>query len=50
MNCCKIYLKPKKEESLLRSHPWVFSGAIQGMERKPEEGDLVEVYSSDIVF
>lgn len=50
MNCCKIYLKPKKEESLLRFHPWVFSGAIQGMERKPEEGDLVEVYSSDNRF
>lgn len=50
MNCCKIYLKPKKEESLLRFHPWVFSGAIQGMERKPKEGDLVEVYSSDNRF
>lgn len=50
MNCCKIYLKPKKEESLLRFHPWVFSGAIQGMGRKPEEGDLVEVYSSDNRF
>lgn len=50
MNCCKIYLKPKKEESLLRFHPWVFSGAIQGMEKKPEEGDLVEVYSSDNRF
>ena len=50
MNCCKIYLKPKKEESLVRFHPWVFSGAIQGMERKPEEGDLVEVYSSDNRF
>lgn len=43
-------MKPKKEESLLRFHPWVFSGAIQGMERKPEEGDLVEVYSSDNRF
>ena len=34
----------------MRFHPWVFSGAIQGMERKPEEGDLVEVYSSDNRF
>ena len=24
----KVYLKPKKEESLKRFHPWVFSGAI----------------------
>jgi 23S rRNA (cytosine1962-C5)-methyltransferase len=38
-----IQLKPKKEESLQRFHPWVFSGAIQRIEGKPEEGDLVEV-------
>ena len=25
----QIYLKRGKEESLLRFHPWVFSGAIQ---------------------
>jgi 23S rRNA (cytosine1962-C5)-methyltransferase len=40
----KIYLKPKKEESLQRFHPWVFSGAIQRIDGKPTEGDLVEVY------
>jgi 23S rRNA (cytosine1962-C5)-methyltransferase len=38
-----IQLKPKKEESLLRFHPWVFSGAIQKIEGQPAEGDLVEV-------
>ena len=38
-----IQLKPKKEESLQRFHPWVFSGAIQKIEGKPTEGDLVEV-------
>jgi 23S rRNA (cytosine1962-C5)-methyltransferase len=42
----KITLKPKKEESLLRFHPWVFSGAIQKMEAIPAEGELVEVLSS----
>ncbi len=42
----KIYLLPKKEESILRFHPWIFSGAIQRMEQTPEEGDLVEVYGS----
>ena len=47
MNYCKILLKPKKEESLLRFHPWVFSGAIQRIEGKPEEGDLVEVYGAN---
>lgn len=46
MEHCKVYLKPKKEESLLRFHPWVFSGAIQQVEGKPEEGELVEVYGA----
>ena len=41
-----IQLKPKKEESLLRFHPWVFSGAIQRFEGNPAEGDLVEVMDS----
>ena len=36
----KIYLKPRKEESLLRQHPWVFSGAIKRMEGQPVTGDL----------
>lgn len=38
-----IILKPKKEESLQRFHPWVFSGAIQQMIGNPTEGELVEV-------
>lgn len=46
MNVCKITLKPKKEESLLRFHPWIFSGAIQRFEGKPKEGDVVEVYGA----
>jgi 23S rRNA (cytosine1962-C5)-methyltransferase len=42
----KIILKPKKEESMLRFHPWVFSGAIKSMDRQPAEGEIVEIYSS----
>jgi len=38
-----IQLKPKKEESLQRFHPWLFSGAIQRIEGSPAEGELVEV-------
>jgi 23S rRNA (cytosine1962-C5)-methyltransferase len=45
-----IQLKPKKEESLQRFHPWVFSGAIQRIEGKPAEGDLVEVLDSNRNF
>lgn len=50
MNYKKIFLKAKKEESLLRFHPWVFSGAIQKIEGKPEEGELVEVYGANGQF
>ncbi|MCD8293428.1 MAG: class I SAM-dependent rRNA methyltransferase [Prevotellaceae bacterium] len=45
-----IYLKPGKEESLKRFHPWVFSGAIARMEGRPREGELVAVRSSEGVF
>ena len=43
----KIILKPRREESLLRVHPWVFSGAIAQTVGHPQEGDLVSVVSSD---
>ena len=41
-----IKLKPGKEESLLRRHPWVFSGAIASMPDGLEEGDYVTVTDS----
>ncbi len=46
----KIYLKPGKEDSLKRFHPWVFSGAIAGMAEEPEEGEIVDVYTSKKEF
>ena len=44
-----IILRRGKEESLGRFHPWIFSGAIHHAEggSKLEEGDIVEVFSSD---
>ena len=43
----KLYLKKGREESLRRFHPWVFSGAIGGIEGPdPAEGDVVCVYST----
>lgn len=38
-----IKLKPGKEESLLRHHPWVFSGAIASLPSDIEEGEYVTV-------
>ena len=46
----KVYLKPGKEESLKRFHPWVFSGAIARMEGEPEEGEIVDVFTSKKEF
>ena len=46
----KVYLKPGKEESLKRFHPWVFSGAIHHIEGEPEEGEIVDVYTSKKEF
>ena len=45
-----VILKRGKEESLLRHHPWIFSGAIQRITGKPEEGELVTVYTSENKF
>lgn len=49
-----IQLKPKKQDSLLRFHPWVFSGAIAKIlldknypYNEPQEGELVRVTDSD---
>ena len=42
----QIYLKKGKEESLLRFHPWVFSGAIQRADEGLEEGDIVRVLTA----
>ena len=43
----KIVLKPGREVSVERFHPWIFSGAIHRIEGAPKEGDWVEVYSAN---
>lgn len=46
----KIILKPKKEDSLKRFHPWIFSGAIQKKDNNLEEGEIVNVYTANDEF
>ena len=46
----KVYLKPGKELSIRRLHPWIFSGAIKQLDGKPAEGDIVLVYSNKKEF
>ena len=43
----KVILKKGREESLLRFHPWVFSGAIAQIVGNPAEGDVVSVWAGD---
>jgi len=46
----RITLRPKKEESLKRFHPWVFSGAIANREPGLQEGNVVRVFSANGEF
>ena len=39
----QIYLKRGKEESLLRFHPWIFSGAVHHADLGIAEGEVVRV-------
>jgi 23S rRNA (cytosine1962-C5)-methyltransferase len=45
-----VHLKPGREKSLLRRHPWVFSGAVQQMSGEPADGQVVPVYSAENEF
>ena len=46
----KIVLKKGREKSLLRRHPWIFSGAIDKIEGKPEPGETVDIHASNGKF
>jgi 23S rRNA (cytosine1962-C5)-methyltransferase len=43
----RLILARKKEHSLQRKHPWVFSGAVARMEGEPQPGDTVDVLAAD---
>lgn len=42
-----VYLKRGKEDSLLRFHPWIFSGAIHHVDPDMQEGDVVKVFTAN---
>ena len=39
----RLYLQAGREKSLLRRHPWVFSGAVERLEGSPASGDTVQL-------
>ena len=43
----RLLLKPGREKSLLRRHPWIFSGAVERIERATAPGDSVAVEAAD---
>ncbi len=46
----KVILKKGREKSLLRKHPWIFSGAIDSVQGDPQPGQTVQVVSQDGQF
>jgi 23S rRNA (cytosine1962-C5)-methyltransferase len=42
----KVHIKAGKDKSIVRRHPWIFSGAIKELEGDICEGDLVEVVAN----
>lgn len=47
MSYPKVILKQGKEKSILRRHPWIFSGAVYGVSREIEDGEMVDVVASN---
>jgi 23S rRNA (cytosine1962-C5)-methyltransferase len=45
-----VKLKKDRERSLIRKHPWVFSGAMNSVKGEPKNGETVKVISNDGKF
>ncbi|SER94277.1 class I SAM-dependent rRNA methyltransferase [Pedobacter rhizosphaerae] len=46
----EIILKRGKEKAAIQRHPWVFSGALEKVKGKPNDGDVVKVFAFDGEF
>ena len=46
MSLPKVILKSGKEKSIQRRHPWIFSGAVYGVSREINDGEMVDVVDS----
>ena len=46
----RLILKTGREKSLLRRHPWIFSGAIKSVDEPLLPGETVAVYSQQMKF
>jgi len=41
-----LWLRPNRERSIKRHHPWIFSGAVARVDGDPAPGTTVRVRSS----
>ncbi len=46
----EVILKKSKEKAVLQRHPWVFSGALDKIKGKPQNGEIVKVLDADKEF
>ena len=42
-----LVLRPGKEKSLLRRHPWIYATAVERVAGRPASGDTVRVHGAD---
>lgn len=49
-NYSKVILNKGKEKSLLRKHPWIFSGALKTDLKKLKENEIVEVFDDKGIY
>ena len=40
----RVFLKKGRKKSVLMRHPWIFSGAIERIDRDVNPGDIVDIY------
>lgn len=45
-----LFLKTGREKSLLRRHPWIFSGAVERLMGDPAPGETVDILASNGTF
>lgn len=46
----KLHLKPNRDRSVRRFHPWIFSGSVHRLEGSHAPGDVVDVIAADGAF
>ncbi len=46
----RLYLKPARARSVLRFHPWIFSGAVARIDGSSAPGEVIDVLAADNKF